>query len=89
MIPAGILLFAFEAARLGFLALREMERQTPQGAKVFRRVVHTGPALVLAQVHIPHPVALVLHAPVSAHGAREAGRVQSDLSFGLWIFQVA
>ena len=46
MIPAGILLFAFDPALLGFLALQEMVRQTPQGAEVFRRVAHAGPALV-------------------------------------------
>ena len=70
--------FCFDGA-LWFVGVgfEEGERPAAQGGEVFGGVAGAGAALVFAEDGVEHPVELVFHAPVAAHGAGEAGGVQA------------
>ena len=79
VVPAGGFDFGFERAT-GFagVGLEEVERPAAQGGEVLGGVAGAGAALVFAEEDVEHLVELVFHAPVAAHGVREAGGVRAQ-----------
>ena len=52
MIPAGVFLFAFEAALLGGFAFEDIEAHVPKDGEVFRGAATSHAALVFGETHI-------------------------------------
>ena len=70
MVPAGVELFGADAALLGLVGFEKVQRQAPQGGQILRGVPGARPAFVFAHLHVEHPVQLIFHAPVPAHGGK-------------------
>ncbi|MDB6122693.1 MAG: hypothetical protein JWQ71_1686 [Pedosphaera sp.] len=79
MVPAGVELFASDAALFGFLPFKHVERETAQGGEVFRCVARAGAALVLAEANLHDPVEFVFNTPMAAaHGAGKGRHSQGQ-----------
>jgi hypothetical protein len=70
VVPAGISLFAFDAASSGLLAFEQIQRKSTQDSKVLWGMACSNPALIIAQADV--------ELPVPAHGAGTPNCVQGQ-----------
>ena len=83
MIPSGVLLFTFEAALFGGVAVEDVQGEVAQEGEVFGGVAGAHAALILGEGHIERPVQLVLDPPMAA---RRAGELRASFSAAIAAF---
>lgn len=76
MIPACVVLLAFDTPLFGFLPIEQIEGKAAQGGQVFGCISGTGTALIFVERNVHHPMHFVFHAQVVPHGAGNELHVQ-------------